>query len=488
MTGVSPPPRILSEERIQLRSVGVDIGSATSHLVFSVLTMRKIGSRFVTVARDVVYQSPILLTPYLADFRIDSDALGAFVTVQYEAAGLVREEIDTGALILTGVALLRENARSIAELFAEEAGRFVAVSAGDNLESVMAAYGSGAVATSAARRCRVLNVDLGGGTTKLTVCDGGRIEATQALDVGARLLVDGPDGSVARLEPAGKSICARLGVPVRIGTSLADADRQAVAEYMVAQVLAAAPIGGGPASAGDLQRGEPLSGAAVDVVVVSGGVAEYFYGREDRRFGDLAPLLASVLRRELEAQGTEVLDTGKGIRATVLGASQYTAQVSGSTIYVSEPSVLPLRNVPVVVPDLGLDDDPPDEDKVAAAVAAALVRFDLTADESVALAVRWAGSATFERLQRLAGGMRSGLLRAGHRCSTVVVVCDDDVGRLIGKHLVEELGTDYEVVSVDCIHLTDFDFVDVGLPLPGASVVPVVVKSLMFPDPERVSV
>src|SRR5919202_3982415 len=161
----APTRDMAEEDRILLTSVGVDIGSSTSHLLFSRLELERQDGRYVTVKREVLYQSDILLTPYTGATTIDGAALGEFVDRQYHAAGLARDQVDTGALILTGVALLRDNARSIAELFAEEAGRFVAVSAGDNLEATMAAHGSGAVRLSDARGA-VMNIDIGGGTTK----------------------------------------------------------------------------------------------------------------------------------------------------------------------------------------------------------------------------------------------------------------------------------------------------------------------------------
>src|SRR5215831_17419201 len=193
------------EDRILLTSVGVDIGSSTSHLLFSRLELERQDNRYVTVKREVVYQSDILLTPYRGATTIDERTLGEFVEAQYAAAGLTRDEVDTGALILTGVALLRENARSIAELFAAEAGRFVAVSAGDNLEATMAAHGSGAVTLSATRGA-VMNVDIGGGTTKVVICRDGHTAELMAIDVGARLVALDADGKLARLEPAAADI------------------------------------------------------------------------------------------------------------------------------------------------------------------------------------------------------------------------------------------------------------------------------------------
>src|ERR1043166_466544 len=170
------------EDTIVLTSVGVDIGSSTSHLLFSRLELERQDGRYVTVKRDVLYQSDILLTPYVGATTIDGEALGRFVDDQYRSAGLSRADGDTGALILTGVALLRDNARSIADVFAAEAGRFVAVSAGDNLEATMAAHGSGAVSLSATRG-GVMNIDIGGGTTKVVICRDGHTAEVMAIDV-----------------------------------------------------------------------------------------------------------------------------------------------------------------------------------------------------------------------------------------------------------------------------------------------------------------
>src|SRR5438270_13667152 len=199
------------EDRIVLTSVGVDIGSSTSHLLFSLLELERQDTHYVTVRRDVLYQSEILLTPYRGTTTIDQQALKTFIDRQYAQARLTRDQVDTGALILTGVALLRDNARAIADLFAEEAGRFVAVSAGDNLEATMAAHGSGAVALSKTRG-PVMNIDVGGGTTKVVICRDGRTVELTAIDVGARLVALDAQGVITRLEPAGRDVGARPGL------------------------------------------------------------------------------------------------------------------------------------------------------------------------------------------------------------------------------------------------------------------------------------
>src|SRR6202042_2556601 len=175
---------LAEEDEICILSVGVDIGSSPSHLVFSRIVLERLASRYVVTQRETFYQSDILLTPYASADEIDADALGAFFEKQYENAMVDPDEIDAGALILTGVAVRRSNARKIGELFARQAGKLVAVSAGDNLETVMAAYGSRAVAPSIRDGAPGMNVDVGGGTSKITVCVDGQVIAITAVDVG----------------------------------------------------------------------------------------------------------------------------------------------------------------------------------------------------------------------------------------------------------------------------------------------------------------
>jgi len=217
-------------------------------------------------------------------------------------------------------------------------------------------------------------------------------------------------------------------------------------------------------------------------VTISGGVSEYVYGREKTTFGDLGPMLAGEIRARIENWGKRLERPAEGIRATVIGASQYTTQVSGSTIYVWPMDVLPVRNVPVIAPDMNLDDDVIDPEKVAAAIKGVLRRLDLADGErAVAVFAPWRGSATFHRLDAFCRGIVAGLdavLAHGH---PIVLVGDGDVGGLIGIHCREELKLDYPVVSIDGLELKEFDYIDIGAILESSGAVPVVIKSLIFP-------
>ncbi len=469
------------EDRIVLTSVGVDIGSSTSHLLFSRLELERQETRYVTVKRDVLYQSDILLTPYRGATTIDEAALGAFVEEQYRHAGLQREQVDTGALILTGVALLRENARAIAELFAEEAGRFVAVSAGDNLEASMAAHGSGSVALSETRQ-GVMNVDIGGGTTKVVICRGGRTVELMALDVGARLVAFDAEGNITRLEPAAREIADRLGITLSLGVVASRDDLQRIVAHMVDELVGEVRVGTARAGAphSHLLRTEPLRDRSdISAITFSGGVSEYIYGRAAETYGDLGPLIAAELRgRDL---GAPVVETGGGIRATVIGASQYTIQVSGNTIYLSPLDVVPVRNIPVVMPDFPWESDEFSSSEVADRIQAALRRFDLVeAQVPVALAARWQGSATYRRIKAFCTGAVDAMRPHVANGHPLILVFDSDIGGLLGLHFREEMRLSLPIISIDGIELREFDYIDIGALIPTSGAVPVVIKSLVF--------
>ena len=179
---------LVEEDEIVILSVGVDIGSSTSHLVFSRIVLERLDSRYVVCdARDIL-QSDILLTPYTAPpTRLMHRRWAPSSSASTQEANVDPDEIDTGALILTGVAVRRRNARNIGDLFARQAGKMVAVSAGDSLETVMAAHGSGAVARSIRDKATVMNIDVGGGTSKIAICCDGRVSDVTALDVAPAL-------------------------------------------------------------------------------------------------------------------------------------------------------------------------------------------------------------------------------------------------------------------------------------------------------------
>ena len=474
-------------ENVELTTVGIDVGSSTSHLMFAGVRLQRktqaLSSQFVVVERKVLWKSPILLTPFLPDGTIDARALGRFVDDAYRQAGLAREAVDTGAVILTGEAIKRTNARAIADLFAADAGRFVCASAGHHLECVLAAHGSGAAALSRDGAGSVLNVDIGGGTTKLALCESGQVTATCAFAVGGRLLAFDEEGRLARIDDSAQLAAAATGTTLHIGerpdAAALDSVVSALAEVAIGFIRGEAPVG----LARELLLTESLPARTSPArLVFSGGVAEYVYGREARDFGDIARALAARIRSAVDSGriGARVEEPAERIRATVIGASQFTVQVSGKTIHVGEGAALPLRNVPVVAPQLALG-DAIDPARVASAVQAALQRSAVEDDAPLAVALRWHGDPEYPRLRALAEGLAVALVPRTREASPLVLVIDGDVGRTLGHILEHELALPRPLVALDGLQLREFDFVDVGEVIRPADVVPVVIKSLLFP-------
>jgi ethanolamine utilization protein EutA len=481
---------ILEQETLELLTVGIDIGSSTSHLLFARIMFqrqgRRLSDRFVVVDRTVVWRSPILLTPFLPDGMIDASRLSDFVHDCYRQAGLTRADVDTGAVILTGEAVKRKNAQMIDELFASESGKFVCATAGHRLESILAAHGSGATALAQARNACALHIDIGGGTTKFALIDKGEIADVSAIAVGGRLVAQDATGAWTRVDDSARLVAAELG----LGTSpeaLADEHARAQIAARLASLVVTEITGGPPGSLGRaLRLTEPLRRSGEpEYVTFSGGVAEYLSGRDVQDYGDIARMLATEVAGQLAARAAvPVVAAEQLIRATVIGASQFTAQVSGKTTHLSAREVLPVANIPVVrlrhpVPEAI------DPDAIARELVEGARLRDVDMSRQVALYFSWSGHASYQRLAAMARAILAATGPAAADDGLLVLVVDADIAQSLGAILKEETGLRRDLIALDGIELRELDFIDIGEYLNPPGVVPVVIKSLLFAGPEH---
>ena len=325
-------------DNVNLTSVGIDIGSSGTQVIFSRIHLRRLAeeltSRYYVVSRDTLFLSPVSLTPYASETRIDDAALRRIVEEAYAAANLKPGDIDAGAVILTGEALRRENAQAISAMLSQAGGDFVCATAGHHMESMLAAYGSGAAKASLESGARVLNVDIGGGTTKLGLCDKGQCVATAAFHVGGRLMVIDDEGRITRLDPAGKHHAARAGFQWSLGDRVTSDELDRVADAMAETAIAALVARPLPHDVEHLYLTDPiLDFGTLAGVMFSGGVAEYVYARENQDFGDMGRRLGAAIRRKVEAGRLPwpLMPARECIRATAIGASEYSVQLSGNT-------------------------------------------------------------------------------------------------------------------------------------------------------------
>jgi ethanolamine utilization protein EutA len=480
------------QDNVSLMTVGMDIGSSGTQVIFSRVNLRRLAedltSRYYVVSRETLYQSPVALTPYQSEERIDDAKLGAIIDDAYAAANLRPDNIDTGVVILTGEALRRENAQGIAAILSEQGGEFVTATAGHHMESMLAAYGSGAARVSSDEAKRILNIDIGGGTTKLGLVEKGKVIATAAVHIGGRLMVV-EDGKIVRLDPAGKHHAKRAGFSWSRGDAIAPADMQKVADVMADALVAAVATRPMPHDVEHLYLTDPiLDLGRIDGIMFSGGVAEYVYQREDRDFGDMGPRLGRAVRARIE-QGAfpwPVLPAGECIRATALGASEYSVQLSGNTSYISAPGVLlPRRNLQVLQPAYACDDKI-DPDAIAKAIRSHITAFDIAdSDREIALALRWTGMPAYERLAAFAEGIKRGLADRIAKKQPLFIMLDGDVAQTLGHILRDELRVESELLVIDGVVLWDFDYIDLGRIRVPSYTVPVTIKSLVFSEDPR---
>ncbi|MDE3112943.1 MAG: ethanolamine ammonia-lyase reactivating factor EutA [Chloroflexota bacterium] len=402
-------------------------------------------SRFVTVERVVLHRSAIILTPYRADGTIDAGDLATFIDREYAAAGLAHDDVDTGAVILTGNALESRNASEIGRIFAAHGGKFVCATAGHRLESILAAHGSGAVPRSRRESSVVLNIDVGGGTTKLALVDRGEIVATSAIKVGARCVPLAPDA----------------------------AERRRTAARLARSVVAAAWA----RPTEDLALLDPLPRTPrPSVVTFSGGVGELMEQGADGDYGDLGPELAAALREARADLPGRVADAEEAIRATVIGASQFSVQLSGNTIFLSDPGIVPLWNVPVARVRAREIDGARELSVSVVADAVRAARDHAGHEGQVLIALPDLGEPRYDRLRAVAEGLARGV---GDR-RPLLAATAGDVARSLGTILADELAVEGGIVVLDGLELSDLDYVDVGKIVLPAGVVPVVVKTLVL--------
>jgi ethanolamine utilization protein EutA len=481
------------QDHVTLVSVGIDIGSSGTQVIFSKINLRRLGedlsSRYYVVSRETLFQSPVMLTPYQSEERIDDAGLGAIIDEAYAAARMHPDDIDTGVVILTGEALRRENAQGIAAILAEQGGEFVCATAGHHMEAMLAAYGSGAARVSHDEDKRILNIDIGGGTTKLAVVDKGNVTATAAIHIGGRLQVVDENQRIVRLDPAGQYHAERAGFSWERGDVADGAAMDNVAAVMADALVSALTADPLPHDIEHLYLTDPIADLGhIDGMMFSGGVGEYVDGREDRDFGDMGRRLGRALRQRIDAGALPwpFLPAGECIRATALGASEYTVQLSGNTSYISDPAaLLPRRNLQVLQPSFTCE-AVIDPDKLAAAIRAhreAFVAGEL--GNEIALALRWRGQPAYERIHAFAEGIRRGLSDLIAEGKPLYIMLDGDVAQTLGSILREELGVHSEILSIDGLLLRDFDYIDLGRIRMPSNTVPVTIKSLIFSEDPR---
>jgi ethanolamine utilization protein EutA len=478
-----------SDSGRDLMSVGIDVGTTTTKVVFSTLHIRDVARlgfvpRIEVDARSVWYVGPARFTPLHEPDEIDAGRLLVLVEQEYTTAGIDHAAVETGAVIITGEAARRKNADAVLETLSGLAGEFVVTVAGPNLEAQIAARGSSAARYSTDHYTTVINVDVGGGSSNAAVFRSGRHIASSSAMVGGRgVELEATSGMVTHVTPAARTIIERLRLPIDVGRR---ADVRALRQYtdaladLIVDLVTATPS----ELLDQVRLTAPLNGAdRVAAVFLSGGVGRCYYEHapadsldEIAAFGDVGPLLAQSLRVNPRLRALTVLPPTQTLSATVIGAASQTVTLSGTTIW-ARPHLLPLRNLPVVEP--ALDGAVTAPDKLAHAIRRATQRWDAEGDGRVAIALELPEGLAYPELTQLAEGLAhyaGGDLPKG---VPLVLITEADYAQVLGQTL-QGLRPDLPLVAIDQIGLGEGDFIDIGTPLLDGRAVPVSVKTLVF--------
>jgi ethanolamine utilization protein EutA len=471
----------------QIDSVGIDIGTTTSQVIFSRLELINRASvsqvpHYEFSKREITYLSPVIFTPFDDEGRVGVEALRAFILEQYRAAGLDPAQVETGAIIITGETSKARNAREAIMTLAEALGDFVVATAGPHLESVIAGQGAGAGDYSREHAARVLNIDVGGGTSNYAVFQAGRVVDTACLNVGGHLIETDRNGRVTKIHEPARRILRELPGAADDAASLGPARLEAVARRMAALVCEVA-AGRASALAGELLMTDCLrAGHRYDAVFVSGGVGECFYRPRDEspfEFGDIGPLLARALRADGNFAALPIVPAKQTVRATVIGAGAYTLSLSGSTIWLNYQR-LPIRNVPVVQPHILWSDVT--RARLADDWSINAARMDLDpASDLLALALPGDLPVRYRDVLAVAEELHRFNERHDNRNHPLIVIARQDLGKILGMELQPALAG-RELAVIDEVDTREGDYVDIGKPFFGGEIVPLTVKSLAFPS------
>ncbi len=457
-------------------SVGIDVGTTSTHLTLSRLTLSNTSrpnepSRIVIEQREIVYQSRIYFTPLVADGTIDAQGVVNILKSEYSIAGIVADDVATGAVIITGETALKRNASAIVQLLSQLAGNFVVASAGPNMESVLAGRGSGAAQYSKSRHLRVCNVDIGGGTTNIAVFDHGEPAKTECLTLGGRFLQLGSDWGVLNCTESGQAVCLSvLGSPLKAGTKLDVDTARKLCRHVASKIVMAIDACG-----------------PFNQLWFSGGVAELMQLQQsinDIEYGDVGVLLAQALVEQCRQDRVEFTLPEMPIRATVIGVGSHSLQLSGSTVAVSA-STLPLLNLPIIRPfhNGSTNDDSKSDSQLRGGIAGKVrqclqVQDLVWSAQPLALLLPELKRMGYSDLQEWSKALSDVFTElSGHQ--PFVVICAHDIAAALGQMLRQRL-PGIDCIVLDGIASTTGDYIDIGELLPNKQSIPVVIKDFVF--------
>ena len=459
----------------EIISVGIDIGTTTTQIIFSKLSVQNTASLFLVpkvkiTDKKIIYKSQIYFTPLLEAAKIDLNALKLILEQEYEKANIDKSLISTGAVIITGETSRKENAEEVINFLSEYAGDFVVATAGPDLEAILAGFGAGAAELSKNVSSKVINFDIGGGTTNAAIFwDGDTLDAF-ALDIGGRLIKFDEAGKVIYISNRLNKIISSLNLNIKLYSKPVFSELKILTDSFARvffNINNCVPL---ETHMEELFITHGTKGISSEIIMFSGGVAEFIYSKEEitsmervLRFGDIGPLLGYSIRELLESSNYKIYEPKEKIRATVIGAGSHSLKISGSTI-IYEEDILPLKNIPIIkISELeNLDESIKNKNNIYG-------------NELTAIAFKGPKSPSYLEIKSMA---KSISLAFEKNYNPILIIVENDFAKALGQTLKNMLPSSNKVICLDNIKVDNGDYIDIGKPI--ASVIPVVVKTLIF--------
>lgn len=464
--------RRLSEMSESILSVGIDIGTSTTCLAFCRLEIANLSSSWQipdveVVNKKIIYRSPIYFTPLKSNTTLDADSIAEIIEKEYQRAGINPGDVETGAVIVTGDTARKENAQAVISRISGLAGDFVAATVGPEFESVLAGRGSGAQKYSAEHTEIITNCDIGGGTSNSATFYDGRVTEASCMDIGGRLIRFKENTLIIEyIYPKTAELAGGLGIEASEGRKITPEEINRITDEMAHLLL------------------REISKDTVDKTIsFSGGVGRLIYEKslpDDFIYNDIGVCLARSIKKELKNFNfSKVIKPEETTGATVIGTSNYSMEVSGSTIHISSREALPMKNVPIAT--VKRAEELSKEELIKEIHENIAWRQNGDEKENIAVALTFERRIGFAKVKEISEAVVDSIGRAAEDTSApLIVILKSDYGKVMGQTIKNLLPPEKDVLCIDNVDTGHGDYMDIGAPLRSGEAVPIVIKTLAF--------